>query len=152
MRSRENAIYNTDTEDLANAADALYFAMRKARTAVADESSSLSQAQIALLDPLSSGQELPVGRLAADAGVSVPTATRMLQQLEAKSVLKRRRSPTDERRVLVRLTPDGADQLVRLRNRMRERQAQAAEAFTPAERVQLIELIRRLTEIISNAD
>lgn len=152
MSNSKKAIYNTDTEALAQAADALYFAMRKARMAVADETSSLSQAQIALLDPLGAGQELTVGRLAADAGVSVPTATRMLQQLESKSVLKRRRSPTDERRVLVGLTPGGAEQLDRLRIRMRERQAQAAEAFTPAERGQLIELIRRLTEIISNAD
>ncbi len=117
---------------------------------MADEAGSLSQAQIALIDPLSSGDELPVGQLAASAGVSVPTATRMLQQLEAKGVLERRRSPTDERRVLVSLTTAGIDQLIRMRAQLRARQTQAANAFTPIERIQLIELVRRLTDAISN--
>jgi DNA-binding MarR family transcriptional regulator len=139
-------------EEIAQAADALFFAMRRARSAAADRIGGLSLAQLALLEPLAREAELPVGRLAAGADVSVPSATRMLQQLEAKGVVVRRRSPEDERRVLVGLTDEGAARLARLRARMRDRQARAYEAFTPAERAQLVTLTRRLAELIASSE
>ncbi|MCK7626028.1 MarR family winged helix-turn-helix transcriptional regulator [Streptomyces sp. RS10V-4] len=121
--------------------------MRKARSRAAEEG-GLSLSQLALLDPLAGGGELPVGQLAAGAGVSVPTATRMLQQLDAKGAVVRRRSPEDERRVLVRLTEDGLDRLTRLRERRRAAQARGYEAFTPQERRRLAGQLGRLAEII----
>ena len=139
-------------EDLAQAADALFFAMRRARSTAADRFGGLSLAQQALLEPLTRQPDLPVGRLAAAADVSVPTATRMLQQLEAKGVVVRQRSAEDERRVLISLTEDGAARLARLQAQLRERQARAFAAFTPSERVQLISLTRRLTELVVAAD
>ncbi|KUL38943.1 hypothetical protein ADL22_16170 [Streptomyces sp. NRRL F-4489] len=138
-------------EALAQAADALFLAMRKARGRAAEEG-GLSLAQLALLDPLAGGAELPVGRLAAAAGVSVPTATRMLQQLDAKGTVARRRSPEDERRVLVRLTEDGRDRLTRLRNQRRAAQARGFEAFSPEERAQLARQLGRLAEVIERQE
>jgi Transcriptional regulators len=76
----------------------------------------------------------------------------MLQQLEAKGIVVRRRSPEDERRVLVSLTDNGAARLARIRARMRERQARAYAAFTPAERAQLVTLTRRLIGLIASSD
>ncbi|MFF8729279.1 MarR family winged helix-turn-helix transcriptional regulator [Streptomyces sp. NPDC015171] len=136
-------------EEMAQAADALFVAMRRARSAGAERLGGLSLAQIALLEPLATEPDIPVGRLASSAGVSVPTATRMLQQLETRGVVVRRRSAEDERRVLVSLTDDGAQLVAALRTRLRERQAEAYEAFTPAERVQLVTLLRRLTDLVS---
>ncbi|NEB03484.1 MarR family transcriptional regulator [Streptomyces sp. SID13726] len=138
-------------EEIAQAADALFVAMRRARSAGAENVGGLSLAQVALLDPLASEQDIPVGRLAGSADVSVPTATRMLQQLEAKGIVARRRSPEDERRVLVRLTAEGAELLAALRARLRDRQTHAYEAFTPAERVQLVTLLRRLADLVSDS-
>ncbi len=87
--------------------------------------------------------------MAAAADVSVPTATRMLQQLEGKGSVVRRRSPTDERRVLVSLTDEGNEQLAAVRARLRERQARLAR-FPPGERAQLVGQLRRLTELIAD--
>ncbi|MEV2219956.1 MarR family transcriptional regulator [Nocardia vinacea] len=138
-------------EEIAQAADALFVAMRRARSAGAEQIGGLSLAQVVLLEPLAAEADIPVGRLASNADVSVPTATRMLQQLEAKGVVVRRRSPEDERRVLVSLTDDGAERLALLRTRLRERQLRAYEAFMPTERVQLVTLLRRLTELVSDS-
>ncbi|GAB2731288.1 MarR family winged helix-turn-helix transcriptional regulator [Kitasatospora kifunensis] len=138
-------------EELAEAADTLFLAMRKARSRGAD-AGGLSLAQMALLDPLSLGGDLPVGQLASAAGVSVPTATRMLQQLETKGIVTRRRSPEDERRVLISLTEEGVERLTRLREQRRERQALGYAAFAPAERAQLAEQLNRLAEIINGLD
>ncbi|MFI7665375.1 MarR family winged helix-turn-helix transcriptional regulator [Nocardia sp. NPDC049526] len=139
-------------EEIAQAADALFVAMRRARSAGAEQIGGLSLAQVALLEPLAGEMDIPVGRLASNADVSVPTATRMLQQLEAKGVVVRRRSPEDERRVLVSLTDDGAERLALLRTRLRERQLRSYEAFMPSERVQLVTLLRRLAELVSESD
>ncbi|WP_433632856.1 MarR family winged helix-turn-helix transcriptional regulator [Nocardia sp. CA-120079] len=139
-------------EEIAQAADALFVAMRRARSVGAEQIGGLSLAQVALLEPLAGEADIPVGRLASNADVSVPTATRMLQQLEAKGVVVRRRSPEDERRVLVSLTDDGAERLALLRTRLRERQLRAYEAFMPGERVQLVTLLRRLAELVSDSD
>jgi DNA-binding MarR family transcriptional regulator len=144
---------DTGVEKLAQAADALFYAMRRARTATAGQAApGLSLAQLALLDPLAEGAELPVGRLAGAADVSVPTATRMLQQLDAKGVVTRRRPPADERQVLVRLTEEGAAQLATVRQRLRERQARSLTRFTPDERTELARQLHRLADIITQPD
>ncbi|MEV6118296.1 MarR family transcriptional regulator [Streptomyces sp. NPDC052109] len=148
MAAREDVA----AEEIAQAADALFVAMRRARSAGAEHFGGLSMAQVSLLEPLAAEPDIPVGRLASSAGVSVPTATRMLQQLEARGVVVRRRSPEDERRVLVSLTDDGAGRLALLRSLLRERQTRAYEAFTPTERVQLVTLLHRLTELVSESD
>ena len=118
-------------EELARAADALFYAMRRGRAATAQSAPGLSPAQLALIDPLDRETELPVSRLAAGAAISVPTATRMLQQLEAKGLVSRRRSPADERQVLAGLTDEGLGELRLLRARLRERQAKALLQFRP---------------------
>ncbi|WP_290057191.1 MarR family winged helix-turn-helix transcriptional regulator [Amycolatopsis solani] len=138
----------TEIDELAQAADAVFFAMRKARSAGADRDGGLSLPQVTMLEPLAAKPELPVGRLAAAADVSIPTATRMLQQLEGAGVVVRRRSPEDERKVLVALTPEGSERLARLRASRRERQAAAFGVFSPEERAQLIALLRKLAPVI----
>jgi len=138
-----------EVDELVQAADAVFFAMRKARSAGADRDGGLSLPQVTLLEPLAAEPELPVGRLATAADVSIPTATRMLQQLEAAGVVVRRRSPEDERKVLVTLTPDGSERLTRLLARRRERQAEAFGAFSPAERRQLVTLLHKLVPVIT---
>ncbi|MBS2532986.1 MarR family transcriptional regulator [Catenulispora sp. NF23] len=126
--------------------------MRRSRASYAHRDSGLSFPQLTLLEPLMREERMPVGRLAAGADVSVPTATRMLKQLEVKGVVVRERSAEDERQVLVSLTEDGAVKLATMRDRLRERQARSFEVFTPEERVQFVALTRRLTEFITGAD
>ncbi|MFD8720029.1 MarR family winged helix-turn-helix transcriptional regulator [Streptomyces sp. NPDC059629] len=109
--------------------------------------------QLALLTALTEDAEgdgagLPVGRLAADAEISVPIATRMLQQLEGKNVVTRRRAPHDERQVLIRLTEEGAARLAAVRAELRARQYAALSQFAPQERHELAAQLHRLAGII----
>ena len=142
-------------EDLAQAADRLFYAMRRSRAAtVGQTGGGLSQSQLALLEPLSGEDDetgLAVGKLAASAEVSVPTATRMLKQLEANGVVTRRRSSEDERQVLIRLTPDGAERLAAMRSELRRRQVRTLAQFTPRERRDLTAQLQRLTDAIANS-
>ncbi|ANH89715.1 MULTISPECIES: MarR family winged helix-turn-helix transcriptional regulator [unclassified Streptomyces] len=140
--------------ELAQAADRLFYAMRRSRAATVGRSGAgLSMAQLTLLEPLSAdtrGDGLPVGKLAATAEVSVPTATRMLKQLEAAGAVTRQRAPHDERQVLVRLTDDGADRLAAMRTELRARQSEALSHFTPRERRELAAQLQRLAAVIGD--
>ncbi|WEB45050.1 MarR family transcriptional regulator [Streptomyces yunnanensis] len=141
-------------EELARAADQLFYAMRRSRAATVGRSATgLSMAQLALLDLLtedSRGAGLPVSKLAANADISVPTATRMLKQLEAHGVITRRRSDQDERQVLIRLTDDGTRRLTAMRTELRTRQAQALSRFTPQERHALTARLHQLAGLITD--
>ncbi|MEW2131279.1 MarR family transcriptional regulator [Streptomyces sp. NPDC005435] len=140
--------------ELAQAADRLFYAMRRSRAATVGRSGAgLSMAQLTLLEPLAAdarSEGLPVGRLAVTAEVSVPTATRMLKQLETSGVVTRQRSPHDERQVLVRLTDDGADRLAAMRAELRARQSEALSHFAPQERRELAAQLQRLAAVIGD--
>ncbi|MFD9888884.1 MarR family winged helix-turn-helix transcriptional regulator [Amycolatopsis sp. NPDC059027] len=144
----------TGIEELAQAADRLFYAMRRSRAStVGQAGDGLSLAQLALLDPLTEAPDelgLPVGRLASAAEVSVSTATRMLKQLETKGVVARRRSPDDERQVLISLTENGARRLGAMRDSLRERQGRALSQFTAAERRELTAQLHRLADVIQS--
>jgi MarR family transcriptional regulator, organic hydroperoxide resistance regulator len=112
----------------------------------------LSTAQITLLEPLVGDDAVPVGRLAAAAAVSVPTATRMLKHLETRHLVDRRRSTADDRVVLIRLTDEGRELLTDLRDRLRGRQAVTLARFTRDEREYLSSQLRRLAELVSEVD
>ncbi|MBB4688678.1 MarR family winged helix-turn-helix transcriptional regulator [Amycolatopsis jiangsuensis] len=140
-------------EELSQAADRLFYAMRRSRAlTVGQASDGLSLAQLALLAPLTEAPVepgLPVGRLASAAEVSVPTATRMLKHLEAKGVVTRRRSPADERQVLIRLTGDGTKRLAAVRDDLRARQRHTLNHYTPAELRALATDLQRLARVIA---
>ncbi|MER7986748.1 MarR family transcriptional regulator [Streptomyces noursei] len=140
-------------EELARAADQLFYAMRRSRAATRSPA-GLSMAQLALLDPLADdvrGEGLAVSKLACHADVSVPTATRMLKQLEATGVVTRRRSDLDERQVLIRLTEDGARRLAAMRTELRARQSRALSRFAPEERRVLTTQLHELAELITDS-
>ncbi|MEU7260593.1 MarR family transcriptional regulator [Streptomyces rimosus] len=143
-----------DVRELTQAADRLFYAMRRSRAATMGRSGAgLSMAQATLLEPLATGAEddgLPVGKLAVAAEVSVPTATRMLKQLEAAGMVTRERSPHDERQVLIRLTSDGAERLAAMRTELRARQSEALAHFTPRERRELAAQLQRLAAVIGD--
>ncbi|MFI9601251.1 MarR family winged helix-turn-helix transcriptional regulator [Streptomyces sp. NPDC004069] len=139
-------------EHLAQAADRLFYAMRRSRSATVGRSEAgLSMSQLALLTTLTEdteGEGVPVSRLAANAEVSVPTATRMLQQLEGRNVVTRRRAPHDERQVLIQLTEEGAQRLAAMQTELRARQYAALSQFAPQERHELAAQLHRLAGVI----
>jgi MarR family transcriptional regulator, organic hydroperoxide resistance regulator len=142
-----------EVRDFAAAADELFFAMRRSRAMTAGQfGHDLSTAQITLLEPLVEDDGVPVGRLAAAAAVSVPTATRMLKQLETRRLVDRQRSTADDRVVLIRLTDEGRELLTDLRDRLHGRQAATLSRFSRDEREHLSSQLRRLAELVSEID
>lgn len=57
-----------EVDELVHAADTVFFAMRKARSAGADRDGGLSLPQLTMLEPLAAEPELPVGRLRGGRG------------------------------------------------------------------------------------
>ena len=70
----------------------------------------------------------------------------LLDELEEKGLLQRRRDPNDRRRHLVTLTPEGTKTLKRLRALAREVDDAFLSPLTDAERAELHTLLLRLAE------
>jgi len=109
----------------------------------------LTLSQYHLLEPLLSAEApLGVGELACAAGVSAPTATRMLAGLERDALVERRSCTRDRRVVRVALTADGAERMARKRERMDRRHEELYESLEPGERAQAARLLERLAAAI----
>ncbi len=109
----------------------------------------LSKAQYLLLEPLLREQAQPcVGELAEDAGVSAPTATRMLDGLVRRGVVERHAGASDRRTVRIVLTADGRALVEAKRTRVLAAQAQIFAQLTETERHGAARLLTRLAAAI----
>ena len=112
----EGVSAGTELETFAEAMDEFLRAARRARgrlnrTPVVPE---LSASQFHLLEPLLRAPEaLCVGELADAAGVTPPSATRMLDGLQERGLVARVRASDDRRVVRVPITPEGAELVAR---------------------------------------
>src|SRR3954462_10951838 len=159
----------TNTAEVAAFAAALDDFMRAARRArgrLASEA-DLSLSQSPLLEPLLAAEDpgpatgrtrgdsatepgLGVGALACAAGVSPPTATRMLAGLERDGLVGRRACPHDRRVVRVALTAAGAERMAAKRERIGARREELFQSLEPAERVHAARLLARLAAAIED--
>ena len=108
----------------------------------------LTPSQLQLLEPLAPGERLTVGRLAEAAGVSAPTATRMLDGLERNGVVSRSADGADRRCVNVGLTKSGRELVLRKRAAVAERRAELFERLDAGEAEDATHLLNRLAELI----
>jgi DNA-binding MarR family transcriptional regulator len=108
----------------------------------------LSRAQYLLLEPLYARAPLCVGDLADAAGVSAPTATRMLDGLTARGIVTRRASLTDRRSVLIDLTDHGRELMTAKREHLAATRAAVFAQLSPAERRGAAQLLTRLAGAI----
>lgn len=102
------------------ALDRIAHARRTQRQVFATES-GLTLLQVELLATLADGappQPL-IGLLATELGVSQPTVTDSVRALERKDLVRRDPDPSDARRTLITLTPDGRRMVVELAARDR---------------------------------
>ncbi|MFI5778928.1 MarR family winged helix-turn-helix transcriptional regulator [Nocardia sp. NPDC051570] len=126
-------------------------AVRRSRGRLAGQTRlSLSLSQVQLLEALIDHGTLGVSEIAEHAGVAVPTATRMLKQLERDGIVTRTRAKGNERRVEIALTDSGATLLTQYSARLRERQLKTYRDFRPDQRAAMTELLERLTELIDD--
>jgi DNA-binding MarR family transcriptional regulator len=148
MPTRTTATQASDVAAFAAALDDFRRASSRARGRLASEG-DLSLSQYHLLEPLLDAPEpLGVGELACAAGVSAPTATRMLSGLERGGLVERATCTRDRRVVRVALTDDGAERMARKRERMQAHHEEVYRSLEPGERAQAARLLERLAAAI----
>ncbi|MGW1599933.1 MarR family winged helix-turn-helix transcriptional regulator [Streptomyces eurythermus] len=137
-------------QEFTRAMQDLLTAVRRSRGRIAGQvRPALSLSQVQLLESLADhGGTFGVSEMAEGAGVTTPTATRMLKQLERDGIVTRTRKPGDERRVEIALTETGATLLAEHRSRLQEKQLRAFRELTPDQRAVVTELTRRLSELV----
>lgn len=131
--------------------DALAQAVRRARGATTGApEAGLTLSQYALLEGLTSRADARVQELAGSAGISPSTATRILDALERRGIVRRTRSPEDRRAVAVSLTEHG-EQLLRAQQEwLRGRQRAFYASLPPAEQELAPDLLLRLAALIDD--
>jgi DNA-binding MarR family transcriptional regulator len=134
---------------LSDALHDFFRAARRARGRAARRPSAdgLSLAQYHLLEPLADGP-LTNRQVAELAGVSSPTATRMVDLLVRRRLVTRLEDPVDRRAVLISLTPAGREALAAKLREYDERRRQIAAALEPDEQRVAADLLRRLADVI----
>jgi DNA-binding MarR family transcriptional regulator len=140
-----------DGDAFLTAFDTLAQAIRRARGANAQPSDDLlTFSQYALLQSLDGDTTARVSDLAGAAGISPSTATRILDALERRAIVRRHRSPEDRRGVTVTLTDHGRRTLDRQAAWMRGRQRAFYDQLPGAERELVADLLVRLATLIDD--
>jgi DNA-binding MarR family transcriptional regulator len=136
-------------QGLTDALHDFFKAARRARGRAARDPSpdGLSLAQYHLLEPLSSGAHTN-RELAELAGISAPTATRMVDGLLQRRLVTRIEDPIDRRAVVISLTEAGRAALTRKEREYATRTHQVAAALEPDEQRVATDLLRRLAAVI----
>jgi DNA-binding MarR family transcriptional regulator len=110
-RIADRQVSDAEAEAFLSAFDAFAQAVRRARGVPAGPPRALTLSQFGLLELLRDQDSARVRDLAEHAGVSPPTATRILDTLERRGLVRRRQSPEDRRGVSVTLTDPGRQAL-----------------------------------------
>jgi DNA-binding MarR family transcriptional regulator len=92
--------------------------------------------------------ELEAAAFADAVGISRPTATGVLRTLGQRGWVRRRRDPSDGRRVLVSLTPAGLEKIADLFPRFNAEEARIAGVLGVSEQERLAEMLRSLLRAV----
>ena len=134
--------------EFGDAWETFFRAARRARARRSEnQDCPLTVPQFQMLEPLADGPAR-VGDLAAAAGISAPTATRMLDLLAREGLVARRPSDEDRRCVLVDLTEDGRRALLAKRRDVRATRRRIARQLDDDEREQATRLLLRLADAL----
>lgn len=129
--------------------EALAAAVRRARGAAPqDLPDRLTLSQYSLLTPLAAGGAARISQLAAEAGIAPSTASRILDALERRDIVRRTPSAEDRRGVVVSLTDAGREVLCRQDAWMRGRRIAFFEDLPAAEQEVVSDLLVRLADLI----
>lgn len=139
----------TDTEAEFSAAwEGFFRAARRARARHGSDD-GLSVPQLNLLEPLLGGPS-KMRALACAAGVTAPTATRMLDGLSRQGLVERTPSDEDRRCVLVALTDDGRREVETKRRQVQANRRKVARLLDDTERAQATVLLQRLADAMED--
>jgi MarR family transcriptional regulator, organic hydroperoxide resistance regulator len=134
----------------AEAFDDFVRAAKRARARV-EPDAALTTSQYDLLCPLLATSH-GLRELARAAGVSAPTATRMIDGLEARGLVTRERDADDRRAVRIALTPDGQEAVEHRREAMHGRRRALFDQLSPGERRAAAQVLARLAAAYERVD
>jgi DNA-binding MarR family transcriptional regulator len=120
--------------------------LAKSQSMEAYEGLGLHPYHHAILAVLDEGSRETQGAIADALGYDRGQLVGLLDELEDRGYVDRRRDPADRRRHIVRLTPDGKRALAKLRTIARKLQDELLSALDEGERAQLHALLLRLAE------
>ena len=116
----------------------------KDQSMAAYEQAGLHPYHHAVLAVLDEGTRETQGAIADALGYDRGQLVGLLDELEERNLVERRRDPSDRRRQSVRLTPDGKRALAKLRALARQLEDDFLASLDGEERAQLHALLRRL--------
>ena len=149
LRATATADPDADADAFLSAFDGFAQSVRRARgVRSTSDPDALTLSQYGLLEPLLELGSARVQELAGQAGISAPTATRILDTLERRGLVARRRAPEDRRGVSVRLTPGGQVALAARHEWLRDRQRALYSSLDASERELAPQLLTRLADLI----
>jgi DNA-binding MarR family transcriptional regulator len=119
----------------------------KERTIAAYERSGLHPSHHAVLAVLDEGSRETQGSIADALGYDRGMLVGLLDELEERDLVERKRDPNDRRRHLVRLTPEGKKALKRLRAISAQVEDDFFAALDAEERAALHDLLHRLAQV-----
>jgi DNA-binding MarR family transcriptional regulator len=135
---------SADVDAFVAAFDDFVRAAKRARARVQPDD-TLSPSQYDLLSPLLVAGDAPgLRELARAAGVSAPTATRMIDGLQARGLVAREPSAQDRRAVRLSLTDAGSAAVEAHRERLLARRRALFEHLAPSERRAAARVLQRL--------
>ncbi|HEU4973577.1 MAG TPA: MarR family transcriptional regulator [Baekduia sp.] len=138
------AVDDAQLEAFVVAFDDFVHAAKRARARVQPDA-ALTTSQYDLLAPLAEADgPLGLRELARAAGVSAPTATRMVDGLEGRGIVRRERCAEDRRAVRLTLTDDGVAAVDEHRGLMLARRRALFERLAPGERKAAATVLARL--------
>lgn len=110
-------------------------------------SSGLTVVQLRALRRLARGPA-SLGQLALDLGLAPPSVTRIVDRLEGRGLIERRRDDGDRRKVVAAIVPEGERLVGSLPTLAGTAIGRAVEQFDPEEREQLASAFLRFTELV----
>ena len=146
----DEATDDLDADAFLDAFESLTLAIRRARGAVQDRDDALSISQYTLIRALAGREAARVSELAVDAEITPSTATRILDVLERRAMVRRTRTEPDRRGVTVTLTASGRAALTRQDTWMRGRQRTFYAGLPEDERELAARLLLRMVGLIDD--
>ena len=134
---------------VAEFAGQLFFRLWRASHARAVEALAtigLTPSLFALLNVVGAREGAIQQQLVAALGIDPGTMVSLVDQLEAAGLAQRRRSPTDRRARQVVITAEGRRRRERARRLVADLDDEVLQGLAPAERGELLELLRRAWE------
>ena len=112
----------------------------------------LNEQEWRIMRALMEAERIEIGELAERVFILKPSATRTIKNLQARKIVSRSRSSSDQRRALIGLTPKGRALFEALAPSQEVEYARITGLVGPGQMKELYELLRRVTDALNGAD